>query len=173
MQKLGLSLSEEVENIRLKPLQSSELHADFIPVKFPIQTLNSTEIDSCVNYSITTVTRIQDQYHNAMLIWKSLIKKAPDKDYIDGEIVKLQIVELNVIGVSGELFSQIGKEIKNSYRPNPVMVLGYTNGDAGYLPTRQAFSEGGYEVDMAYRYYGRKGPFTEELEDIILKAAED
>ena len=33
-------------------------------------------------------------------------------------------------------------------------VVGYANGDIGYLPPQEIYAEGGYEVDMAYKFYG-------------------
>lgn len=34
------------------------------------------------------------------------------------------------------------------------LVLGYSNGCACYIPTRQAFAEGGYEPEDSFRWYG-------------------
>ena len=53
-------------------------------------------------------------------------------------------------------------------RPN-VMVSGYTNGNVGYVPTRKAFEDGGYEVDLAYKLYAQQ-MFTPDAEDVILDA---
>jgi hypothetical protein len=33
------------------------------------------------------------------------------------------------------------------------LVLGYSNGCTGYVPTPQAIAEGGYEPDASFRYY--------------------
>jgi hypothetical protein len=35
-----------------------------------------------------------------------------------------------------------------------IYLIGYANGDLGYLPTRAAYLEGGYEVDVAHLFYG-------------------
>lgn len=46
----------------------------------------------------------------------------------------------------GEMFSNIGKNVKAA-SPAPVAhLMGYTNGYIGYFPERQAYAEGGYEV---------------------------
>ena len=54
-------------------------------------------------------------------------------------------------------------------KPN-VFVAGYANGNVGYVPTAAAFSEGGYEVDLAYKLYGEQ-MLTPDAEGIILSAA--
>ena len=57
-----------------------------------------------------------------------------------------------------ELFCEIAINVRN-HSPFPyTFFAGYTNGFLGYLPTRQAFAEGGYEP-------GRVSPFTEQVED--------
>ena len=35
-----------------------------------------------------------------------------------------------------------------------IYLIGYANGDVGYLPTRAAYAEGGYEVEVAHMFYG-------------------
>jgi hypothetical protein len=45
----------------------------------------------------------------------------------------------------GEMFHEIGKVIKSDTHAQYSFLLGYCNGSLGYLPTRMAYSEGGYE----------------------------
>ena len=69
--------------------------------------------------------------------------------------------------VPGELFSDPGKRIKALFARTPVMLVGYANGSLGYLPGEDACDEGGYEVAVAYKYYGLPGPFDSSLEQLI------
>ena len=57
-----------------------------------------------------------------------------------------------------ELFCEIAINIRNQSPYPYTFYVGYTNGFLGYLPTRQAFTEGGYEP-------GGVTPFTERVED--------
>lgn len=62
-----------------------------------------------------------------------------------------------------ELFTEIATRVRN-HSPFPyTFYFGYTNGWLGYLTTRQAFSEGGYEP-------GQVTPFTEAAEDDFARA---
>ena len=45
----------------------------------------------------------------------------------------------------GELFHEIGQQIKASTHSRYSYLVGYCNGSVGYLPTQQSHSEGGYE----------------------------
>jgi hypothetical protein len=53
--------------------------------------------------------------------------------------------ELALVAVPAELYSQLGSQIKRASE-YPVLLLGYTNGYVGYLPTRAAYTEMDYEV---------------------------
>ena len=64
---------------------------------------------------------------------------------INVPVTAIRIDGFTWVTFPGELFHQIGKEIKSStHSPYPFLV-GYCNGSLGYMPTQQAYSEGGYE----------------------------
>jgi hypothetical protein len=50
----------------------------------------------------------------------------------------------------GELFSNIGKQVKAAMPATHAHLMGYTNGYIGYFPERQAYAEGGYEVAVTH-----------------------
>ena len=56
-----------------------------------------------------------------------------------------------------ELFCEISMDVRNRSPYQHTFYFGYTNGWLGYLATRRAFAEGGYET--------RTCPFTEQVED--------
>ena len=73
------------------------------------------------------------------------------------QTIILQSVRLGDIGIAAseaETFIEIGQAIQEHSPFEHTIALGYTNGCIGYLPTAVAYSEGGYEVDSAIRYYG-------------------
>lgn len=51
------------------------------------------------------------------------------------------------ISFPGELFTEIGVEIKRRSPFEHTFIIGLANGYVGYVPTREAISQGGYEVD--------------------------
>lgn len=57
------------------------------------------------------------------------------------------------VAVGAEVFSRLAAELRAAAGPR-VYVVGYANGDIGYLPPREIYAEGGYEVDNAYKFYG-------------------
>lgn len=68
---------------------------------------------------------------------------------VEVELGVLQVGEAALVSNPTELFCDIGLDIKQA-SPFPwTTVAGYTDGSAGYVPTRYAYPEGGYEVDSA------------------------
>jgi hypothetical protein len=67
------------------------------------------------------------------------------------DIQVLQIGPAVLAGLPGEIFVQLGLTLKEAWRERPAFVLGYANGLVGYVPTREAYAEGGYEVTVAQR----------------------
>ena len=52
---------------------------------------------------------------------------------------------------AGEVFAEIGAEVRRRSPLPGALFAAYTNGDIGYIPVPQAYEEGGYEVEMACR----------------------
>jgi neutral ceramidase len=59
------------------------------------------------------------------------------------------IGEIALIGIPGELFVELGLALKQNPHFAHTFVAGYCNDLIGYIPTRAAYDEGGYEVDTA------------------------
>ncbi|PKL06288.1 MAG: hypothetical protein CVV53_05070, partial [Spirochaetae bacterium HGW-Spirochaetae-9] len=74
---------------------------------------------------------------------------------------------MQFFSLPGEAFSRIGLGLKASARPSRLFVCGYCGGSVGYMPTEAAFSQGGYEVERAFMFYGRPAPLSGSLETMI------
>jgi hypothetical protein len=57
-------------------------------------------------------------------------------------------------------------------RGKRIYILGYANGDVGYLPIRAAYAEGGYEVEEAHLFYGGFRVLPGGLERLALAATD-
>ena len=51
-----------------------------------------------------------------------------------------------IVGLPGEIFSELGFAIKNQSPFRNTIVVELANDSIGYVPTRKAFAEGSYEV---------------------------
>jgi len=74
--------------------------------------------------------------------------------------------ELALAAVPGELYNRLGAAIKRASE-RFVVLLGYTNGYAGYLPSREAYEELDYEVLMSSFAPGSGERLVEAIEKML------
>lgn len=80
-----------------------------------------------------------------------LIREARERSpggVLQTELQALRIGDAVIVGLPGEPFVEIGLRIKSSSRAALTVVAGYANDAVGYIPTDEAFDEGGYEVSL-------------------------
>ena len=68
---------------------------------------------------------------------------------LEAEIQAWRIGDLGIAFVPGEVFYEIGTYVKKRSPLPSTFFVGYANGNVGYVPTPEAYAEGGYEVDQA------------------------
>lgn len=113
--------------------------------------------------------------HTAMLDWaQDALKMLNEGGGPASVTIPLQAISIgNIVFTSlpGEAFCEYGLAFRKMTKSH-VMPVAYANGNIGYIPTAEAYQEGGYEIDSAIRYYGVKmiGP---ETEGIILDAMKE
>lgn len=76
--------------------------------------------------------------------------RMPNEKIIPGKPTKLRfsVIKIGSIvlaGISGELMTSIGMQVKEQSPFNRTIILTHTNGSSGYLCTDAAYQEGGYE----------------------------
>ncbi|MBI3945144.1 MAG: hypothetical protein HY321_04440 [Armatimonadetes bacterium] len=75
----------------------------------------------------------------------------------DVPIQALRVGDLGIVGLPGEVFAQIGLEIKARSPFPQTMVIGLANDCAGYIATDQALDEGSYETRLCRHVRAPKG----------------
>ncbi|HDR7655202.1 TPA: neutral/alkaline non-lysosomal ceramidase N-terminal domain-containing protein [Bacillus wiedmannii] len=73
---------------------------------------------------------------------------------IDLEVQLFQINDGMFFGIPMEPFSETALEVKERLQNEIAFLGGYTNGYIGYLPTKEEFAYGGYEVELNPVVYG-------------------
>jgi hypothetical protein len=93
----------------------------------------------------------------ALVAWAERLVEAAQRGGAPPMRSRVTAVSLDgiaLVGLPGEVFCEIGMNIRASSPFARTFVIAYANRVLGYIPTRQAYDEGGYEVDGAYKYYG-------------------
>ncbi len=92
-------------------------------------------------------------------VWaKDALKYAKAGKLSDDIPIEVQVFalgnEIAFVGIPGEVFVEIGLEIKKRSPFKFTFPIECTNGCVGYMPTRAAFDEGGYEPALAFKLFG-------------------
>jgi hypothetical protein len=85
------------------------------------------------------------------------------RPHIDWPLQAIRIGSTALVSVAGEPFIETSAAIVADSPFAHTLVCGYTNGGFGYIPTSQAFEEGGYEVEAS--------PFAPEAEGVLAAEA--
>jgi hypothetical protein len=86
---------------------------------------------------------------------------------VDFEMVGIRLGQSVFFTIPGELFTEIGKQMKALSGSTQIHVIGLANGYLGYISTAKASAEGGYATDVASGAY-----YADDAEDIICRNAE-
>ncbi len=84
--------------------------------------------------------------------------------------VELQVIRVNdlaLVGIPAEPFVEIGLAIKAGSRVVNTFPVGYANGYLTYVPWPDAYAEGGYEVNEAFKGTMVAGPAEESARLIV------
>jgi len=100
-----------------------------------------------------------DRWQVAMRQWRddtlALLEQGAPSDEpwaVPIDIQALRIGPVRFAALGAEVFSRMADELRAIHGPH-TYVVGYANGDIGYLPFREAYPEGGYEVETAFKFY--------------------
>ena len=85
------------------------------------------------------------------------------------EIQALALGELVLFGVEGELFARYQLDLEATH--GPAVLCGFANGCIGYVPTADEYARGGYEIDLAYKFYPSVQMIAPTSESLIRQRA--
>ncbi|MBP3970723.1 neutral/alkaline non-lysosomal ceramidase N-terminal domain-containing protein [Bacillus sp. WL1] len=96
---------------------------------------------------------------------------------IDLEVQMFQVNDGMFSGIPMEPFSETALKVKECLQNELAFFGGYTNGYIGYLPTKEEFAYGGYEVELSPVVYGPVTnllmPLEENTAELIVKKVTD
>lgn len=85
--------------------------------------------------------------------WVRLYEQQNQDDHV--ELMSLRIGELALAAMPGELFCELGLELRKQSPAPHTLAVELANDAIGYLPTMAAFEQGGYEVTPGATHYVR------------------
>ncbi|MFI5358386.1 MAG: neutral/alkaline non-lysosomal ceramidase N-terminal domain-containing protein [Opitutales bacterium] len=126
-----------------------------------LDVLDRTGIEACTTAILSGAAgsnpEWQKKLRRAVDHWRRMRTAAVDAgrqpDHREIELFAVGLGDVVLVGADVELFSDFTDWVRRDSGIQ-VYTIGYANGAWGYLPTRAAYAEGGYEVESAHYFYG-------------------
>jgi hypothetical protein len=160
-----------------EPAVDATLAVKSIQVPLPLDVLDDEGIDRAADAFVARCAA-DDPWAalrgNVATTWRDAMKRSVASGggrAVPFELQAARIGEIHIVAVNGELFSRFTELLRKRTTAN-LFVVGYANAAFGYIPTKQAYAEGGYEVDEAHFFYNSFRPAEGGLELLVDRAAE-
>jgi hypothetical protein len=158
------------------PVSRPLMHLAACVFPLPLETMDVAGIEAFARKALLdkkSLTEWGDKYRRTVEKWRSKLVAATEADRVidhrDAELFALRLGDVILLGANAEVFSAFTDWLRVG-TDQKVYVVGYANGDMGYLPTQAAYAEGGYEVDVAHLFYGGFRPKPGGLELLAREA---
>lgn len=100
-----------------------------------------------------------------------LSSEQPLPTSIPGEVWVARFGDTAVVGTPGELFTELGAEVRRRSPFATTIFAGYCQGVLGYVAGPDDYPLGGYEPTVAQRGYGHPAPFMPETSRMLVDTA--
>jgi hypothetical protein len=146
-------------------------------VPLALETLDADGINTFADkvlHNAEPLAQWGDKYRRVVEHWRSSLlrdSQASLNSHHETELFGVGLDDVVLLGANAEVFSEFTDMLRRN-SDKKIYFIGYANGDLGYLPTRAAYAEGGYEVDVAHLFYGGFRPKAGGLELLAAEAAD-
>jgi neutral ceramidase len=184
-EELGRSLADETMKVLsgMDFQEGGNLNVSGETLDIPLGTLPTPEMiiqdlaesQQQLEKALADGNAVNIRVHRAMVGWaEDILTKTGQGSlptHVQAEIQAMSLGGVAWVGIPGEIFCELGLEIKQQISAYQVEVIGYANYDIGYIPTQQAYALGGYEIQDAFKYYGYPSVLAPEAGKLVLEAA--
>ena len=147
-ERIGTILAGEVIKTyaRMKAVNVGPLRARQEVVKLPLAAIKEGEVEDARRMSFKSDAKFLEKVH----AFKVLDVAARGGRPIEAEVQVIALGdEVAWVGLPGEIFVELGLELKRRSPFRQTIVVELANGSIGYVPTKRAYGEGNYEVISA------------------------
>jgi len=173
----GQTVAQTVlDKLAAAPADDARLNLAREVVAMPMDTMTPEEIDRVIDHNLT-----QNVGESWAVPWrianeawretqKQLVQSGRGQT-LDIELFTARIGPVTIIAINGEIFSRFTEILRRRTGQN-LFTITYANCAFGYIPTREAYAEGGYEVEQAHFFYNTFRPKSGGLELLADRAAQ-
>lgn len=157
----GFQIADAVAGLfeKAQPVSKPVFHMLSRVTPLPLDALSVEQIEAYAAYVINDKASNAEwgpKFHRAVEGWRRVMTEAvrsgKARNARDAELFAIRLGDLALLGMNAEVFSRFTDDVRER-TGRRLYVVGYANGDMGYIPTRAAYDEGGYEVEIAHLFY--------------------
>lgn len=177
--RMGLALASEAERVirSLEPDGIRGILAVSTELRIPLREVSPDEIARAEDLlaraggdATGAMTSEDIGAPSADIVYaRETLAVAREREAEPEALTEVQVIALGdtaIVAFPAEVFTEIGMHVKSQSPFEHTFVACYANGMVGYVPTRKAFSEGGYEVRTA-----RSSKLAPEAGDMLASTA--
>jgi hypothetical protein len=148
--------------------QAARLLLRSLTVPVPLEWHDADDIDRIADDHIARMNNFVwgEQFRIALNCWRESMKRtvaAGGGREVPIEIQAIRIGGVTIVAVNGEMFTRFTELLRRRTTQN-LFVIAYANSAFGYIAPRDAYLEGGYEVETAHFFYNSFRPQIGGLE---------
>jgi hypothetical protein len=173
-ERLGRKLAQSVLGAPLTPL-SGEVTARAAPVALPLARTETGDFDDLARewqeLAEAATSPAWAALYRHWSHWAATTARQPLTPW-QGRVTSFDWSGLPLVFLPGEVFAGTALAIRAGLAASPTpFVLSLSDGNPGYIPARDDYPAGGYEVSEAHRYYGMPAAFAPGSAERLADAA--
>lgn len=147
---MGEVLASEVLRVlpAAKPSKTETIDERHTLMDVPLRPL-ADDVVQAARREMKSVPTLGEMNAAQMYAREVVLLAESDSPTVAAEVQALRLGDAVFVGLPGEPFVELGLRLKHDSPFPHTYVAGLANGCEGYIPTRNAFDEGGYEVTTA------------------------
>jgi neutral ceramidase len=157
--------------------RAANLKVKSITVPVPLDWHDAAGIDAIASKFLATIQpgwAWEAPFRTAIERWSESTKAqvaSGEGREVPIELQAIRLGDVTIVAVNGEMFTRFTDILRRRTSQN-LFTVAYANSAFGYIPTREAYAEGGYEVDTAHFFYNSFRPKPGGLELLADRAVE-
>lgn len=170
---IGRRIAAAVRDTVCEPVAGKEVDfgARMVPLDLERREIGcSQDLVACWQKALETADAAHRPVFETWIEWARTRMTVP-LEPLAARVTVLRWGEVLLIALPGEIFAQTALEIRGS-GADRAFIVSYADDNPGYIPPRDEYVHGGYEVEEAHRYYGQPAGFApgsaERLRDTAL-----
>jgi neutral ceramidase len=173
-ERLGTKLAQSVLAAPLTPLTGA-VGARTVPVELPLARTETGDFDDLAReWDALAANATSPAWATLYRHWAQWARTGAREALTpwQGRVTRFDWSGLPLVFMPGEIFASTAMAVRAQLPAGPTpFVISLADGNPGYIPAREDYPAGDYEVAEAHRYYGLPAAFAPGSAEMLVDAA--